>query len=112
LHHGFEFRQTFGMLRLGENKHFELRRGSSVRTSLPCYAADMADAKHVKKVKVFDLTLSGDRDDYEDLTNEATTRVEKETDFAMGGTGAVIRVVDFTEEEPPNGEFEYKKPIN
>lgn len=81
-------------------------------TSLPCYAADMADPKLVKKVQVFDLTLAGDRQDYEDLSNEATTRVEKETDFAMGGTGAVIRVVDFTEEEPPNGEFKYEKPIS
>jgi hypothetical protein len=61
----------------------------------------MSSQRPTKHVRTFDLTVSSDRSDYEDLLagEDATygdIHVLHEADFAFGATGAIMRVVDFT----------------
>lgn len=67
-----------------------------------------------KHVRTFDLTVSTDREDYEDLiageSEYGVVRVLGQTDFPMGGTGAIMRVVDFSA-APKKPEFSYDAPI-
>jgi len=66
-----------------------------------------------RQVLTFDLTDSGDRGLYEDFLAGSDDRVLKEQDFPMGGTGQIMRVVDYEHEDGVNAENElpYKKPV-
>src|SRR5580692_1947112 len=64
------------------------------------YTPAMPAPKPSKHVLVFDLTVSSDRSDYEDLLKgehpqHGDVHILNECDMAFGGTGAIFRVVDF-----------------
>jgi len=64
-----------------------------------------------RRVSVFDLTTSEGRQEYEDLVGDPGVAVQNSQDFGFGGTGQVVRVVDYKEKPVPNGEFTYLPPV-
>ena len=79
----------------------------------PRKLARMDKIPDVRRVVSLDMTQPQDRDDYEKLINMPGIRIVKEDNFAMGGTGAVIRVIDYKEQDlSADIGFNYEKPVN
>jgi len=72
----------------------------------------MPKQKTVRRVQAYDLTTPEGREDYENLVEDANVKVTKEMEFPMGGTGAVVRVIDYKESTPDSESFPYEKPIS